>query len=596
MLRTRLGRSPAGCLSTARLAPRPRKRRGNILILTAFFMIVMMAILALSVDTGYMYTMNTQLKRQVDSAALAGAGALVNGTSAAQSTAVEYLVRNPVGQQVATATDPNLLAVQLAEFTALHKNDYTITTGNWNPATMKMDSAPNGNPSTIAVTMKYPSNPLFFAAALGHKDFAIEATSIATFQPRDIQLVLDFSASMNDDSTFAKISALGQTAIEANLQECWTDLANPSYGAVMQFTPKWAVVQGAAQNAGTQVPHISVEYRNTSVFVTSDHTIKTVKLEFSNGNQQSWSPNSGLTGTFTGSGSNANKQVRKVWVKSWNNQNTFGTDGEFFDFTSTNMNTTLKKALGLNNVSYPYSGSWDEYIDWVESSSNQNNDAGYRYKFGYMNLLVFWFDQKPSYSQTPVLWKTHSYPVRNLKDSVSVFMDYLREVPSGDEVGLSIYDSSSGDAILEHALTQTLDDISNIVSLRQAGHYTQYTNIAAGLQNGRQHLQSNARTGAVKLIVLMTDGEANLYNGQYDEGIAKAAVITEANACKAAGYKVMTISLGTAADTALMQQVADITKGKHFNVPGGSTVTAMRDQLLAAFREIANARPLKLVQ
>ena len=72
-------------------------RRGNIIVLSAFMMVIMMAMLALAVDVGYIYTMQAQLQRPVDAAALAGAGELVEGIDAAQATATEYLVRNPVG-------------------------------------------------------------------------------------------------------------------------------------------------------------------------------------------------------------------------------------------------------------------------------------------------------------------------------------------------------------------------------------------------------------------------------------------------------------------------------------------------------------------
>ena len=45
-----------------------------------------------------------------------------------------------------------------------------------------------------------------------------------------------------------------------------------------------------------------------------------------------------------------------------------------------------------------------------------------------------------------------------------------------------------------------------------------------------------------------------------------------------------------------MQSVADITDGAHFNVPGGQAVSEYRAELLQVFRDIADARPLKLVQ
>jgi len=58
----------------------------------------------------------------------------------------------------------------------------------------------------------------------------------------------------------------------------------------------------------------------------------------------------------------------------------------------------------------------------------------------------------------------------------------------------------------------------------------------------------------------------------------------------------MTLNVGTVADTETMQSVADIADGKHYNVPGGSGYATMYTQLKDAFREIAKARPLKLVK
>ena len=45
-----------------------------------------------------------------------------------------------------------------------------------------------------------------------------------------------------------------------------------------------------------------------------------------------------------------------------------------------------------------------------------------------------------------------------------------------------------------------------------------------------------------------------------------------------------------------MNQVADITQSRTFNVPGGQAVAAYRDGLFQVFRDIADNRPLKLVQ
>ena len=77
--------------------------------------------------------------------------------------------------------------------------------------------------------------------------------------------------------------------------------------------------------------------------------------------------------------------------------------------------------------------------------------------------------------------------------------------------------------------------------------------------------------------------------------LARPLFIAKANAAAAAKIKIVTISVGLLADKALMQQVADIGGGIHFNVPAGTSIATVRTQLQAVFREIASSRPLKLV-
>jgi hypothetical protein len=445
--------------------------------------------------------------------------------------------------------------------------------------------------------MTYPEMPFFFAKVLGKDKFNIAASATAMFQPRDIMVVLDYSASMNDDSTFGAIGKLNRSVVESSLLNCWNDLGPPVYGN-LGFTPNWAVAQGVPGSAGAGVPHVTVEYRRTSVYVTSTSSLTSVKLQFSSGSTQTFSSLSGSTGTFQGTSGNSGSQISKVWVKSWNNAATFGTNGEPFDFTTTAI---FKDALGLTNVTYPYTngGSWDGYIQYCTSSSStnlNNTPGGYRYKFGGMNLVHYWLDKFPANNQVQDLWKCRAEPEYALKDSMAVFMDFVRSVDTEDHVGLVIYDAADGNAILESPLTANLDTITNITNHRQAGHYSSYTNIGAGMQLGRMHLEQYGRPNACKLIVLMTDGLANWHNGTYDEAGAHQMVMDEANACITDKFKIMTIALGVSADTTTMWQVAQNTDGKYYNIPGGATYQTMHDQLRAAFKDIADARPMLIVK
>ncbi len=574
----------------SKLGERHRSRRGAVVLLTAVLMIVILAVVALSLDTGYMYTMQTELDRSVDSAALAGAAALVDGTDVANQQVVEYLVRNPVGQD---AVAENELGAAIAQFLTDHDSDYQVEVGHWNSVTGKLE--PSGDlPSAIAVSMNYPNLPLFFGRVLGQSSFAVRSQAIAMYQPRDIMLVLDFSASMNDDSELKSIGRFGFEAIMNNLQQIYAELGSPQYGN-MQFTPQYITVAGQPPQDESQ-PQITVEYRYRSVFVTSTKDLSNVVLKYSNGATQKFDGLSGLTGLFAGTGSYANRPVYRVWVKSGANESGEGPGyGEPFDFDSSTITATIRAAMGLDAVPYPYpSGSWNNYIYYAKTNGN-NRNAGFKYKFGYANLINYWLEKKPCHYQTPDLWKVSAYPVTAVKDAVGVFMDYITTIRTNDRLGLVVYDASDGEAILEHALTTDLNAVADIATHRQAGHYHRMTNIGAGMQVARQHLQAQGRNGAFKMIVLMTDGQANWHNGTYDTTGARNQVLSEANTAAGLHFPIVTISLGASADLALMQEVADITESRHFNIPGGQAVADYRDDLFAVFQDIAANRPLKLV-
>jgi len=250
--------------------------------------------------------------------------------------------------------------------------------------------------------------------------------------------------------------------------------------------------------------------------------------------------------------------------------------------------------LGLDGVPYPYpSGSWSDFINYVQDSNNID-DAGYEDKYGYLTLINYWLEKRPMASQTPDLWKASAQPITALKDAVSVFTGYLKSVQAEDNVGLAVYTyPADGGAKLERGLGTDLDPIDTISRQRQAAHYDRYTNIGAGMQKARIELENNARSDADLVMVLMTDGIANRPNGS---SFARQFALQEADRAAAANIKIMTVSLGINADTALMQQISDGTGGTHFNVPGGSSVADYTAQLQDVFREIASDRDVKLLQ
>jgi hypothetical protein len=464
----------------ARGRQQQNERKGAVIVLAVLLMVVMLGMVAYAVDVGYIVNTKTELRRAVDAGALAGAAELPNGLAATEAIVKQFVRANRVGSR------------------EVHDDEITVELGTWDSAGQQF-LASDGNPSALRVVVVRQRQPLFFARIFGKDHFDLQEEAVAQVQPRDIMLTLDFSASMNDDSTFAARGTLGQPHIEANLQQIYNELGQPRYGN-MTFAPR---------------------------------------------------------------------------------------------FISSTTNSTIKTTLGLNGVAYPYPvGSWDEFINHVKNNGDLNN-AGYRKKYGYMTLIHYWLVDRPMNSETPSLRLVSAQPVDALKDSVQVFLSFMRSQQTNDRLGLSIYNSTNQTAVLESPLTETYEQLDSIMVNRQAGHYDHYTNIGAGMQKSRLELQNRGRTGVFKMIVLMTDGIANRPT---NESTARALVLSEANACKAAKIPVVTISMGAGADVALMQQVADITGGTHFNIPGGQTGAEYEADLLNVFKEIAAIRPQQLVK
>ncbi len=176
---------------------RESRRRGSIIVLSAFMIILLLAVVAFSVDLGFISMNKSQLQNAADAAALASA---------------TVLDHTPVGDEnrFETARD---FAVNIAEdnqpgYGELLKNA-DISFGTWDDSTKTFTSIdtvanPIANPNAVQIDVKRTgasSNqvPLFFGKALGFSEVDVTASSVAVIgedDPRDIMLVVDCSGSM----------------------------------------------------------------------------------------------------------------------------------------------------------------------------------------------------------------------------------------------------------------------------------------------------------------------------------------------------------------------------------------------------------------
>ncbi|MGB9687279.1 TadG family pilus assembly protein [Thermogutta sp.] len=173
-------------LMRSRPFPGSNLRTGAVLVLTAVMLVVILALMALAVDLGYVVLVRAQLQAAADSAALAGASQIAHGFESVFQTADRYARFHTSGGQ------PLRLLRQDVELGIWDATTRTFTPTNASPNAVRVRvrrDALSGNPA-----------PLFFARVLGRQAVDLSAEAIAMANPRDIAFVVDLSGSMNDDT------------------------------------------------------------------------------------------------------------------------------------------------------------------------------------------------------------------------------------------------------------------------------------------------------------------------------------------------------------------------------------------------------------
>ncbi len=170
-----------------------RSRRGAIAVLTAVMLVMMLGMIALAVDVGYLSVARTQLQAAADAAALAAAAVSNSDRATVQGVAQTYASYNQVAGR----------PVQL--------NPNDVEFGLWDAATATFTPSASIN-SAVRVTVRTDANsggatPLFFARIFGRTSQDQSASAIATVNPRDICFVVDLSRSMNFDTNPSESSS-----------------------------------------------------------------------------------------------------------------------------------------------------------------------------------------------------------------------------------------------------------------------------------------------------------------------------------------------------------------------------------------------------
>ena len=272
---------------------RRSQRRGAVLVLVALMAVFVAAMVAFSVDVGYLANTRTQLRASADSAALAAAGALSQSSSVsdAETVALTYAQSN-VPSHYGTVADAS-----------------TITFGTWDAASQTF-SPTSDNPNAVRVVVERSaargnSVPNFFGRVLGmnNTDMTAEAIAVgalpAAIDPdssdsvyvtstKDLSnVVLQFSDGTHQK--FDGLSGYAQTFSGTGEHEgkeivgvwiksgCNHSNDGPGYGEYIAYHSDSVTVHGS-NNAKGCTPHVTATFEATGATFDSAGSTSPVRL------------------------------------------------------------------------------------------------------------------------------------------------------------------------------------------------------------------------------------------------------------------------------------------------------------------------------
>lgn len=569
----------------------PAHRRGAIAPLAAILLSVLFAFVAYGIDSSRIVSERTKMQNAVDAASLAASQEIVAQVREAGQNVDDGQVHvvsiaenqaRAIAAEVAAANgvhvDPNLDVFFGKRFWDEDSEEWRIDWGV-EPYNVVKVVARRDNPDLDRPDGAFP---LAFGWAVGSESTELVVSASAFIEARDMVLVLDFSASMNDDSSIGAFSKLGQANVEASLDAMWN--------ALVAQRPVWP---------GTDQP----KFPATGF---------------------------GLVNSYSGTYQAGNDSLQIVRALGLDQVDEFGNPVHPFPQSGRNN-------VGFQNARPTAAQStslWRGYVDHV-----RNLSGSYNRRFGYRTLMNYLQESRFGSNQSEDLWRTPHYPFHAVKEGSSLLCDFLEELDFGDQLGLVSYgtyamqekkliDGLVNIDLSADPITEDYALIDTIQRHKQAGHYAGNTGMGDGVLKAHELLfgrlddtsdQGHVRFGARPTLILMTDGQTNqspggwsLPNGfrwadwtDYDgDGSAnystadrhKQYAFWEATRAIRNGVTIHTMSVGAGADRSLMKAIAFAGGGVWIDVPGGRSVHDMEREMLDAFSQIAaKVPPPKLI-
>ncbi len=188
--------------------------------------------------------------------------------------------------------------------------------------------------------------------------------------------------------------------------------------------------------------------------------------------------------------------------------------------------------------------------------------------------IVLVLDRSGSMKET--ISGTTGTKMAKAKSSAKRFVDILAK-DSRNRVGIS---SFSNEATIDRTLTNNWESTKNeINTLTAEGE----TCIECGIYKGFVNLKQNGRTNIKKVIILLTDGKANVIQGSPNKvstTVAENKAIAEAkNAHQTQGTIIFTIGVGNQINADFLRKMASVTGGKYYASPTSEELNTIYDKI-----------------
>ena len=530
------------------------RRRGAIAVLSTALFVVMLAMVAFAVDIGYMAMVRAQLQVAADSAALAAAGSSNQSWSGMVQVAQAFAQYHKVA----------------ARSVVLNASD--VQNGTWDVSTKTFTPATSGQLGTaVKVTVRADSSsggapPLFFGRIFGASSVAEQASAVAVVNPRDICFVVDLSSSMHIDTTPGNQT----TTHDSLIQAVYDDLFGAGH---VTYSPSENTTSFNTTNVTTAMNSLKTNFKYV---VPTPNTSDTASVQY--------------------------------WTDVLNNMASTDWWG--------------------NVTSYQF--SYKSYVTFLMSYGRDQPLVDGTTRYSIMST------KNPSYrahtetvgtgavAHTFTNWPTPEMPTHALRRAVIAGLEIIQDRNSTvsdssqmDQVSIVGFDRV-GDVVTIKTLTTNYADVMQAAATLQACGGTTSGNSACtdsegGLIGAVNELNSSrGRASANKIVIFLTDGNANLYEssnntinnymnqhtGGWDNDYASNAALMQAAMLRGNNWYLYAIGIGSDADQAFMNRMAN----KGGPAINGAAYTATTSSatceatLTSIFQGIITNPKLRLVQ